>query len=210
MLKRIGPITSSAEASQLTEAYTQKYFDSQKLVPSQLCVETHSQWATLERLHNYSVIFNNEGSVLLVINMSSPILKFPSSFWSQPTLKRFSKGPEVPCEAWLQLLASAPCHLRSVAGSFWSYPSLWGSPPQGLHAQELLLSLFLEEGTPEATLSFLSASLCYHALLPNIFFSIAGSSGTSPQAWKLSKHPINGGNAYSSSHRIHGREPCKV
>lgn len=107
-------------------------------------------------------------------------------------MKRFSKGPEVPCEAWLQLLASAPRHLRSVAGSFWSYPSSGAPHLRAFMRKQLCCRFLLEEGTPEATLlSFLPHYATMPSLL-NIFFSIAGSSGTSPQAWKLSKHPING------------------
>ena len=108
-------------------------------------VETHSQGATLEGFHNFSVIFNYEGSVLLVINISSPHSEISVHFLEPAYF-----------EMVFQRTGSPLWGLDTTAGFCTSSPQLsirqllvvsilWDSPPQGLHAQPTLLSLRKKE-----------------------------------------------------------------
>lgn len=138
--------------------------------------------ATLERLIIIQSFLIMK-AVSLVINMSSPHFEISVQFLEPAYFETISpKDRKSLVEAWPQLLASAPCHLRSVAGSFWSYPSS-GAPTSGPSCASNSVVAPLGRRNPRGYSSFLSASLCYHASLLNIFFlSIVGSSGTSPQA----------------------------
>lgn len=131
--------------------------------------------------------------------MSSPHFEISVQFWSQPTLKRFSKGPEVPCEAWLQLLASAPCHLRSVAGSFWSYPSSGAPHTSGpsCASNSVVASSWKKE--PQRLLFFPFCLTMLPCPPPQYFFSIAVVVGQAHKPGSSANIQSMGGNAYSSS-----------
>ena len=133
-------------------------------------VETHSHWATLEGFHNFSVIFNYEGSVLLVIKMSSPHSEISVHFLEPAYFQKVFQRTGSPL--WGLATTTGFCTSSPQVSSrqLLVIPILWVSPPQGLHAQATLVSLPLRRRNPRGC-SILSASLCYHALPPQYFFS---------------------------------------
>ena len=133
-------------------------------------METHSQWATLERFHNYSVIFNYEGSVLLVINMSSPHSEISIHFLEPAYFEMIFQRTESPLQGLATTAGFCTSSPQVSSRQLLVVSILWGSPSQGLHAQATLLSLPLGRRNPRSYSSFLSASLCYHALPPQYFF----------------------------------------